>query len=170
MGLVGAVRPELWINPQFWERLSSDERSLAIAHEREHLRRRDTAHMLILSAIGALFRIVPGSRKWRSCYEGDAELAVDKAVSERLGSEKYRSVVQKTVNFDLARLGLLPLSSLSAGALEERLRLLASGYPRGRPFTSSALTVSAMLLCSMPAASLLLHPVSQCLVACFLGY
>ncbi|MCC7478696.1 hypothetical protein IT575_09605 [bacterium] len=97
--LVGVVRPEIWVNPAYWDTLSAAQRELAIAHELVHLRRADNLRKLLLACIGGLFAVIPGARAWSAQYEQDSELAVDSACRRSHDEDAYRGLIAGALDF-----------------------------------------------------------------------
>lgn len=197
--LVGVIRPEIWVNADYWQGLSSAERELAYAHELTHLRRGDNLRKLLLACIGGLFAVLPGARGWASGYEQDSELAVDDACRRSHDESAYRGLIAGALEFLLqgaaqpamatvespARAALagsaMPVdsslgkllrsrSNLAHGALLERLKLLALPAQQSSWRSAAALVLLLLLLSAAHSLALLSHPVPRCLLACYLGY
>ena len=171
-GLVGCWRPAVWVNPHYWSHLTDDERGLALAHERAHLRRRDNLKKLLLQFAAALYAVLPFSRGWVKQYELDCELAVDDHCRESLGDENYARLVARSAHFALERHAAVAstvASGMSHADLKARLlHLHAPRTPHSKwRGVGTALSVVVALL---PIGLLLSHSVTRCLLACYLGY
>ncbi|MDQ3024724.1 MAG: hypothetical protein M3R04_10170 [bacterium] len=172
-GLVGCWRPAVWVNPQYWERLSEAERLLALAHERTHLRRRDNLRKLLLQFASALYAVLPFSRRWASDYELDCELAVDDRCRRENDAQAYASLVGRSAQFALTNFAGAGVTSVRSGMSQADLRVrLGHLTAPCRPSSAWAtpLVLAAVITALAPAAALLSHSVTRCLLACYLGY
>jgi len=210
--LSGVLHPALLVNPAYWATLSPEQRALALAHEQQHLLRRDNLRKLALEGIALLYGAVPWVRRWAQDYELDSELAVDDACRRTLNEASYRTLVAEAAAFALgyggagrrasagepadtavrpnrearrytssaatapgAVSGLTPdnrelRSGLSHADLGIRLRTLAAPRRAGSALSPALTVLACALLGALPVALLLSHPVTRCLLACYLGY
>lgn len=186
--LVGVLRPEIWVSELYWQSLSPADRELALAHEEQHLRRRDNLRKLLLGAIGGLFAILPGGRAWAARYEADSELAVDDACRRNFDEGAYRGLIADALRHALStqresgatpaagaallrsELAAAPAEKATESGLLERLRLLAAPRLTGKAGAALALACGLAALSCLPSLALLCHPVPRCLLACYLGY
>lgn len=168
--LAGIWRPELWVNPNYWDRLDVSERKLVLHHERLHLLRRDNLRKLVLHYLAGLYFVLPWIRRWPEGYELDSELAVDDACRRELPEEQYRALVAGAVEAAARFKPPVMSSALSQADLTVRLRILLA--PRRNEFAliSAFSAVLPVLISAGPAVALLSNPVSRCFFACYLGY
>lgn len=168
--LAGVWQPELWVNPRYWENLSSSDQGLVLHHERLHLLRRDNLRKLMLHYIAGLYFALPWIRHWPAGYELDSELAVDDACRRQLPEAEYRVLVAGAVETAAHFKPQVVCSALSQADLALRLQVLLA--PRRGDHVLLALVSTALpvLLSAAPAVALLCHPVSRCFFACYLGY
>jgi hypothetical protein len=166
-GLIGCWRPQVWVNPTYWNSLSADERELALAHERWHLRRRDNLRKLVLQLIAGLYAVLPMSRRWLAHYELDCELAVDHHCRAANGPA-YVELIAASAKFALGNRAVVA-SGMSQADLRQRLaHLTAAPLPSRR--RAVVWTAALAVLAILPVAGLLTHSVTRCLLACYLGY
>lgn len=168
--LVGAVHPELWINPEYWSAISPAERSIVLQHEQVHLQRRDNIRKLALQFVAGMYYALPWIRFWPVHYELDSELAVDDACRQRVPEEQYRAVIGVAVSVILQRRLAEIHSSLTQADLSERLRVLLAPRRTSHALASLAASSGLVSLSALPAVMLLSHPVTRCFFACYLGY
>jgi hypothetical protein len=174
--LVGVARPEVWVNPDYWQSLSQPEKGLALAHEAQHLRRRDNLKKLTLAVLAGLHGVLPWSRSWYAQYELDSELAVDDACRRSQPEQSYRELVADALSFALAGAPLkaqpqVPQhSALSRAGLSERLAILARPRVSGSWPSAALFGLGLCLLGSAHTLALLSHPLPRCFLACYLGY
>jgi hypothetical protein len=173
-GLVGCWRPAVWVNPHYWAQLTHDERELALAHERAHLRRRDNLKKLLLQFAATMYAVLPFSRRWVSDYELDCELAVDDRCRAELNEGRYAGLVARSAEFALGlhgRTAVVPAVASGMSQADLRTRLLHLGLPR-RPHSPWHIPGAAMavLAALLPIGLMLSHSVTRCLLACYLGY
>jgi beta-lactamase regulating signal transducer with metallopeptidase domain len=167
--LVGVHRPELWVNPAYWDGLRADERQLVLHHERQHLRRRDNLRKLALHYISGLYFVLPWIRRWPRCYELDSEIAVDDACRRQLPEQVYVNIIAKAAGLALERSSAPVSSALTQAELVLRLQVLGQPRQAGSAVLSTAAVAIALGLSIAPGAALL-HPVARCFLACYLGY
>jgi hypothetical protein len=175
--LVGVGAPALLINPAYWQSLSTEQRQLALEHEAMHCKRADNRRKLMLDAAAMAFAVLPSVRAWARSFELECELAVDAACRDRAG---YVQLIANASDW-LLRNGqperrsiaaaVLPVDSgLTQAELETRLQALA--HPAPRCNSGPAMWIGLLCLASsaIPALVLLSHPLTRCLLACYLGY
>lgn len=168
--LVGVIHPEIWVNPDYWSGLDEVRRNAVIAHELVHLRRRDNLKKLVMQFIATLYYAVPWIRALPGKFEYYTELAVDDACQRELGRPRYLALIGEAASFILRRYQGAVASNLSASEMVLRLEALeAEPTSRSRAyFATVALVGTAISM--LPALALMLHPLSRCLLACYLGY
>jgi hypothetical protein len=174
--LVGIRQPHLSVNPVYWQSLSAGDRQLALQHECQHLRRRDNLRKLVLDGIAMAFAVLPDIRAWAKSYELDCEVAVDATCRNEPG---YRKLIADASLWMLRPLGASATSlratpelnsGLSQADLARRLELLAA-EPVTDPSSGAHWLVALCIIAStVPAMLLLSHPLTRCLLACYLGY
>jgi hypothetical protein len=169
-GLVGALRPELWVNPQYWAGLSAAQQELVVHHERLHLQRRDNLRKLVLSWLAALHGVLPWLRRWPALYELDCELAVDDACRRELDEGAYRALVAQAAQFSLPRSARAVASGISEAALRLRLEALLSERRAGGRWLAGSALALALAASALPGLGLLQSATLRCLLACYLGY
>ncbi|HES58593.1 MAG TPA: hypothetical protein ENO21_04085 [Firmicutes bacterium] len=168
--LVGVFHPEIWVNPDYWAGLDEERRAAVIAHERVHLRRRDNLKKLVVQFVATLYYAVPWLRTLPGKFEYYTELAVDDACQRELGKPRYLALIGEAASFILRRHQRAVASNLSASEMVMRLNALeAEPVRRSRAFFAS-LAVLGTVISVLPALALTLHPLSRCLLACYLGY
>jgi hypothetical protein len=174
--LVGVFRPQIWVNPQWWDQLSAKQRELALAHELEHWRRGDNWRKLLLEWMALFFAVLPAARRWQPDFELDCELAVDAACQSRYGDPVYRDFLAATAAYLLSHIiaGDRPQAStfspLGCSGMNLRLKALQqSGSGEGRPLAAFVIA-AGWLVGLLPSLLLLSHPLSRCFLACYLGY
>jgi hypothetical protein len=168
--LAGVWRPELWVNPRYWDGLSAGDRELVLHHERLHLLRRDNLRKLVLHFIAGLYYALPWVRRWPLDYELDSELAVDDACRRELPEAAYRALVAGAVETATRFQPPVVCSAISQADLALRLRVLLTPRRRDSALLAIAMTALPVLLSSAPAVALLCNPISRCFFACYLGY
>jgi len=170
ISLVGVWRPEIWVNPDYWSQLEDYQREMALAHEECHRRRRDNLRRLMIMYIGALYAILPWARRWARSQELDCELAVDNTCRQNCDPQAYLSLIVHATARTLEWKKPVVASHLSYAEQSLRLRELVKPYGWYSPITARVLGISVATLSVLPAAAILLNPVSRCLCACYLGY
>jgi hypothetical protein len=168
--LVGVIHPEIWVNPEYWSGIDAESRDAVLAHELVHLRRRDNLRKLVVQFIATLYYAVPWIRSWPARFEQYTEFAVDDACRRELGKPRYLELISNAAQFILRRYQGAVASNLSASEMVMRLNALESApVSRGRGmFIGLGLLGTAVSM--LPAVALTLHPLSRCLLACYLGY
>lgn len=78
--LLGALRPRIVLPDDFEQRYDARERGLMLAHERQHLRRRDHLANLAVAAVRCVFWFNPLVHLAAARFRHDQELACDQAV------------------------------------------------------------------------------------------
>ena len=169
-GLVGVLRPELWVNPQYWAGLSDAQQALLLHHEKLHLKRRDNLHKLVLCWLAALCGVLPWLRRWTAMYELDCELAVDAACRRELNEGEYCALVAEAAQFSLPRPALGVASGISEAALRTRLQALLSEPRKSVRWLAGAVLAGVLLASMLPGLVLLQTATLRCLLACYLGY
>ncbi len=168
--LVGAVHPELWVNPEYWAAITPTEQDIVLRHEQVHLRRHDNMRKLALQFVAGLYFALPWVRRWPEHYELDSELAVDDTCRRCLPEEQYRAVIGVALSVVLQRQLAAVHSSLTQADLGERLRVLLAPQRRGNRILALGAVLGPAGLSVLPALLLLSHPVTRCFFACYLGY
>ncbi len=127
--LVGVFRPKVILPADFETRYTPQEQSLVLAHERVHLRRRDTLWNALVALLRCLFWFNPLVHLAASRLRVDQELACDAAVIDlHPGSRRaYAGAMLKTQLADAA----LPVGChwRSAHPFKERLEMLKQSAP-----------------------------------------
>lgn len=127
--VIGALRPRIVLPADFDARYPAAERALVIAHEREHVRRRDVAVNLAVAALRCLHWFNPLLHWAASKFRFDQELACDATVLARHPDFRraYAGAMLKT---QLAVLGL-PVGChwQSSQSLKERILMLKKPLP-----------------------------------------
>lgn len=107
--LIGAFRPRVLIPLDFEARYGAEERAFVLAHEREHMRRRDT----LVNAFGAawlcLFWFNPVMFRAMRLLRFDQDLACDAAVLASAGRGCRGRYAEALLKAQLAGEGTLPL-------------------------------------------------------------
>lgn len=171
VSLVGVWRPELWVNPDYWNGLADEQREQAIYHENIHRRRYDNLRRLVLRYIGGLYSVLPWMRNWDEQYAADCEYAVDDACRRGLDEDQYIALVARATEYTLTWQAPVIASHLSYDAQAKRLAALTQPPARRWARTGAILAGQAVALASiLPATAMLLNPISRCLCACYLGY
>lgn len=168
--LVGIWKPELWVNPTYWDRLNANERSLVLHHENVHVRRHDNLRKLVLQYIAGLYFVLPWIRRWPADYELDSELAVDDICRTELPEVQYSAVVACAVEIMSQRQLQQVSSALSQADIVARLSALLSPRRSSNPALPAAVALLTAAFSSAPGMMLLSYPVSRCFLACYLGY
>lgn len=166
----GVLKPQVWVNPEYWQGLSTVQKQLALTHEMEHIRRKDNFRKLLMQFIAALYSLVPWVRLWPDRYELDSELAVDDHCRNVPSEADYHDLIANATSFTLRRV-LQPVgSALSQADLKQRLDVLNSTWKPGSRPATLVLAGIACVLSTIPVVLLLSHPNTRCLLACYLGY
>ena len=130
--VIGLLRPRILLPADFARRYSAEERALVLAHEQEHLRRRDLPVQAAFAALRCLFWFNPLAHLAAACLRVDQELACDAAVLARHpgARRRYGEALLKT---ELAGFGI-PVGCpwLSGHPLKERLAMLKRPLPAPR--------------------------------------
>jgi beta-lactamase regulating signal transducer with metallopeptidase domain len=131
--LIGVFAPKVVLPRDFATRFSRLERRLVLAHERAHLRRRDTLSNALVALFRCAFWFNPLVHIAAGYFRLDQELACDAAVMERHpGSRRvYAGAMLKAQAANVA----LPVGChwQSANQFKERLEMLKRSAPsRGR--------------------------------------
>jgi hypothetical protein len=121
----GVLSPRILLADAVERELTAEELRGALAHERAHLTRRDTAWSAALELAGAVSAPWVG-RAWRQSWRQAAEEAADSAAAAQTSSEAVASALVK-----VARLRLPPALGLGFGetGLEPRIRRLLGTTP-----------------------------------------
>jgi beta-lactamase regulating signal transducer with metallopeptidase domain len=170
ISLVGAWRPEVWVNPAYWAGLSDEQRELALAHEYMHKSRRDNPRRLAVMYIAGLYAVLPWVRSWVKDFELDTELAVDDACRQRYPGGQYAALIAHATEYVLRWDQPVVASHLSSSEHAVRLRTLSHPRREQPPLLARIAGLAVAAFSILPAAALLFHPVSRCLCACYLGY
>ena len=152
--LVGVWRPRLLL-PAHLAQFTPEQQQLVIAHELTHARRRDPMLLLLATMLQALLWFNPAARWLVGRLAWAQELGCDRQV---LAGRPARQRQQYAAAL-LKQLGLqaqpLPGLAFGGGSMAERLLQMRDGHAR-QPLALRALT--ALLLCAIGAASLVLQP------------
>lgn len=168
---VGLWKPTVLFSRALWNGLTSAERAVLLAHEVEHIRRRDALFQLIARSFGVLH--LPSIRCWlRQELELAAEQACDEAAGERVGDRvlvaevllKLARLRESTATHKLGGLAV----SFNGSALERRVRnLLAEAgcprLPRGLALGTAAALLAPLL------ASHQVHHAAESLISLLTG-
>lgn len=168
--LVGALHPQLWVNPEYWAAISPSEQDIVLRHEQVHLQRFDNLRKLALQFVAGLYFALPWIRRWPQYYELDSELAVDDTCRRCVPEDQYRAVIGVALSVALQRQMAVVHSSLTQADLSERLRVLLAPRRTGNSLFALGAALSPAALSALPALLLLSHPVTRCFFACYLGY
>jgi len=170
IGLVGVLKPQIWVNPAYWATLSPAHKRLAVRHELFHLKRRDNIKKSALSVLAGLFAVLPFSTKIVRQFELDDELAIDDLCRRSFPGEDYPGLVAHAAGWVLREKLQPVLSCLSHSEMALRLEML-SRPPASQSSIMLALTGYALILVgASPTIVLLLWEDTRCMIACWLGY
>lgn len=127
--VIGLLRPRILLPADFAHRYSAEEQALVLAHEQEHLRRRDLPVQAVFAALRCLFWFNPLAHLAAARLRFDQELACDAAVLARHpgARRRYGEALLKT---ELADFGLAVGCPWQSGhPLKERLTMLKRSLP-----------------------------------------
>ncbi|HTV85626.1 MAG TPA: M56 family metallopeptidase [Dyella sp.] len=144
--LIGAWRPCIVLPSDFDQRYDVAERTLILAHESMHARRRDGWWSLCAQIVLALFWFHPLAWLGWGAFRHDQELACDAAVMGRHGHlrRSYANAMLKTQSATLQ----LPIgcSWSPRHPITERIAMLTLPLPhRGRKFAGSLFIAAGMI-------------------------
>jgi beta-lactamase regulating signal transducer with metallopeptidase domain len=138
--LVGAWNPRIVVPVDFEQRYAARERTLILAHEATHARRRDGWWCLLAQVCAALYWFHPLAWWALGALRRDQELACDAAVLRACGGSR-RSYAQAMLKTPAARHALpVGCSWSSRHPLTERIAMLKASQPSSRRRLAGLLT------------------------------
>jgi Zn-dependent protease with chaperone function len=150
----GVLRPRILVSSGLATALTPAEIGAVLAHEREHLRRRDPLRMLAARLVAAWGCYLPAGRWLASRAALRYELTADRAAAGRAGRSVLAGALLK-----LASMPGCPAAAAASPAedgprsLEARVAQLESGRPpRRRPVMSRMLASAGTLSLLVPAS------------------
>ena len=150
----GLIRPRILVSTGLATTLTPAEICAVLAHEREHLRRRDPLRMLVARLAAAWACYLPAGRWLASRAALRYELTADRAAAGRVGRSVLAGALLK-----LASMPACPAAAAATPAgdrpqsLEARVAQLESGRPpRWRPAVSRMLASAGTLSLLVPAS------------------
>lgn len=84
---LGFIRPRIWVTSGLVERLSDEELSAVLAHEKHHSRQRDPLRLLVSRALQSAFFFLPFVTDLAKVTELQQEIAADQAAIATLGDD-----------------------------------------------------------------------------------
>jgi murein DD-endopeptidase MepM/ murein hydrolase activator NlpD len=154
--LVGVWRPRLLL-PAHLAQFTPEQQQLVIAHELTHARRRDPLLLLLASLLQALLWFNPAARwlagklAWAQELGCDRQVLAGRPAAQR---QQYAAALVRQLGLQARPLPGLAFGGGNSG-MAERLLRMRDGQGR-LPHALRALT--ALLLCAIGAASLMLQP------------
>jgi Zn-dependent protease with chaperone function len=149
---MGYLRPRIYVSTGALDGLSEDELSAVLAHECNHLVRRDPLRMLVGRAAADALFFLPPLRRLLNRYLALAELAADEAAIDRTGAQPLASA--------LLHFGEHRTRGAVVGIAAERVDHLGGKPARWRfsgPWLARWLSLSLAILASVLAGTLLLQ-------------
>lgn len=146
----GLWRPRIVLPGDFTSRYDAREQALLLAHEREHLRRRDIPAQALAATLSCLFWFNPLVHMAARRFRLDQELACDAAVLRRHPKDR-RSYGQAMLKTQLAAISL-PLGCHwpSRHPLKERISMLKQSSPSAaRRRVGSAVIAAGLALVAL---------------------
>lgn len=158
--LVGAWRPRIVLPADFEQRYSSDERTLILAHERNHRARGDAQINALVALLRGVFWFNPLIHFAASRLRFDQELACDATVIARFPHAR-RSYADAMLKTQLAGIGL-PIGCYwqATHPLKERIAMLKQPLP-GRVRGALGITLAGMLIVGGTYVAWAAQPASQ---------
>jgi bla regulator protein blaR1 len=161
--LIGALRPRVLVPLDFERHYSAEEREFVLAHERAHMRRRDT----LVNAVGALWLCIfwynPLMFWAMRLLRFDQDLACDAAVLGAAGRGRRGRYAEALLKAQLAGERALPLPLAchwgSAHPLRHRIAALGRPVP-GRVRHAIGIVCAATLIASASLAARAVQPAS----------
>jgi Zn-dependent protease with chaperone function len=156
---VGWLRPRVYVAAELESALSPDQLRAVLAHEAEHVRRRDPLRLSLLRFVSLTLFWLPALRRLADDFADDAEIVADDAATAG------RPLVLASAILALAEWGQ-PRSSSGGTAfderdlLERRIRRLAGEEtpPRSRLTRRSLLAAGAALMLVWASGAAVAHP------------
>jgi hypothetical protein len=144
----GYVRPRIYLSHGLLEELSPEELRAVVAHEREHLRRRDPLRRLVARALADALFFVPLLRRSSARYVALGELAADDAAVAELG--RRQPLASALLKFSEREITLAPV----AGIPPERVDRLVGDPDVSRWRLPGAAAISSVAVILVLAAAL----------------
>lgn len=157
---VGLLRPRIYLAPEIASALTAEELAAVLAHEAEHLRRRDPLRLSLLRFISHTLFWLPALRRLADDFADEAEIRADDAAAAD------RPLVLASAILALARWNQPRPRNTGAVAfderdlLERRVRRLAGEktQPRSHVTRRSVLAACAALLLVWASGTAVAHP------------
>jgi len=158
----GLIRPRILVSTGLAAVLTPAEISAVLAHEREHLRRRDPLRMLAARLVAAWGCYLPAARWLAGRATLRRELAADRAAARSTGPNILAGALLKLASMPACEsVAAANKSGDGPRSLEARVTQLESGRPPRHRLAISRLLVSAGTLAFLGAASLCCAALSQ---------
>jgi Zn-dependent protease with chaperone function len=157
----GILRPEVLVSRRLWNELNETERAVVLAHERTHVRRKDTLFGSIVRTLA--FVHLPSIRGWLvSEVEVAAEQACDeeaaRVVGDRLSVASTILKVERAARQDAERTALdLVAAACAARAVERRVQALLIEPKQERSFRPLVIPIGVVLALVLLLADQLHH-------------
>jgi Zn-dependent protease with chaperone function len=156
---VGWLRPRVYVSPEIESALTADELAAVLAHEAEHVRRRDPLRLSLLRFVSHTLFWLPALRRLADDFADEAEIRADDAAAAD------RPLVLASAILALAQWGQ-PRPRIGGIAfderdlLERRVRRLAGEetQPRSHLTRRSVMSACAALLLVWASGTAVAHP------------
>jgi Zn-dependent protease with chaperone function len=158
----GWLRPRVYAAAALPDQLSAAELAAVLAHEAEHVRRRDPLRLFVLRFVGCLLFWVPAMRSVAADYAAENEVRADDAAAERHGLALASALLRLADWRAPAPAGAA--IGFNGGDLLERRVLRLTGEevpPRSRLTRRSITSAAAALLLAWTAGIAVGHPMPQ---------
>lgn len=153
--VAGFRDPQIYCDRQLSERLTGDELTAVLLHERHHQLRRDPLRLLLLSAVEPAVAWFAAGRRWLMRRRAQIEIAADRfALEQGVGRSSLARAVLRVGDAPQARYASAGFGS----AHELRLRALVDGQlPPAARASSGWLAVVAAGLVAVACGTAIVH-------------
>lgn len=154
----GWWRPQVYVARDLQERLSSDELAAVLAHEAEHVRRRDPMRLFLLRFLAGLLFWLPAIRRLVEDLADETEIAADDAAARRYALPLASAILRLAgADVDAGE----PVAGFQrADLMARRIRRLAGeDVSMGTHVSGASIGVAASaLLLAWASGLMVLHP------------
>lgn len=154
----GWLRPRVYVAAALPEHLSDAELAAVLAHEAEHVRRRDPLRLFVLRFLGCLLFWLPAMRRVAADYAAENEIRADDAAADRHGLALASALI-RLADWK-APVPAAASAGFNGGDLLERRVLRLTGEevpPRSRLTRRSLVGATAVLLLAWTSGVAVAH-------------